>query len=273
MLILIVTILVLFLLYILALSTNQGRKEKFNSFKETYIAHRGLFDNNLIPENSMSAFKMAVDSEYGIELDVQLTKDGKLVVFHDATLKRMCGVDKRLVDCTYEELINYRLGKSLEKIPLFEDVLNIIAGKVPLIVEIKSEGDFIKTAKLSAEYLDSYKAELCVESFNPFVISWYKKNRPDVLRGILSTHYRKNKIKRNIFERFILTNLLLNWYAKPDFIAYNHKYYNQISYRVCKYLYNPINVAWTIKNQNELNKAKENFDFFIFDSFIPKDQE
>ena len=269
MLVLLILILILLLLYIISLGTNQGRKEKFALFKENYIAHRGLFDNKFVPENSEPAFEEAVVNGYGIELDVQLTKDGKLVVFHDATLKRMCGVDKRLVDCTYEELLDNRLGDTEEKIPLFEKVLKLIGGKVPLVVEIKSEGDFINTAHRVAECMDSYSGDFCIESFNPFVIAWYKKHRPGVLRGMLSTDYKKNKINRSPIERFILTNLLLNWYAKPDFIAYNHNYDKQFSYSLCKKIYNPINVAWTIRKQDELDKARECFDVFIFDSFIP----
>lgn len=264
-----IVILILVIIYIFALCTNKGRQVEFTSYKETYIAHRGLFDNQSIPENSELAFNAAVENGYGIELDVQLTRDGKLVVFHDATLIRMCGKDKRLVDCTYEELLDNRLGDTEEKIPLFEKVLKLIDGKVPLVVEIKSEGDFIRTAQVVAECMDSYNGDFCIESFNPFVISWFKKHRPHVLRGILSTDYKKSKINRSPIERFILTNLLLNWYAKPDFIAYNHKYCRQFSYKLCKWLYNPVNVTWTIRSQEELEKAKECFEIFIFDSFIP----
>lgn len=269
MLVLLIVILTFILLYILALRTNSGRQDRFTSFKEKYIAHRGLFDNKTIPENSESAFEVAVENGYGIELDVQSTKDGKLVVFHDATLKRMCGVDKRLEDCTYEELLEYRLVDTEEKIPLFDNALEIVGGKVPLVVEIKSEGDFIKTTQKVAECMAGYRGDFCIESFNPFVVAWFNKYRPNVLRGILSTDYKKNKINRSPIERFILTNLLLNWYAKPDFISYNHKYCRQFSYKLCKWLYNPVNVAWTIRSQEELDKAKDCFEIFIFDSFIP----
>lgn len=260
-------ILVVIIMYIYFLGTNQSRKEDFTSFKKNYIAHRGLFDNKSIPENSEPAFKAAVENGYGIELDVQLSKDGKLVVFHDASLKRMCGIDKRLADCTYEELFTYGLGGTDERIPVFENMLKTIDGRVPLVVEIKSEGNYMNTTKMIAKVMDSYKGPYCIESFNPRIVAWFRKNRPEVIRGILSTH--QGKLKHPFIENFVSANILLNWYSRPDFIAYNHKYRRSFSYRVCKKIYHPVNVAWTIRSQDELDKAKEYFDAFIFDSFIP----
>lgn len=258
-------------LYLLCLKPNTGRRDQMRPFEKVYIAHRGLFDNNsLYPENSLPAFKRAVSRGYGIELDVQLTADHELVVFHDATIKRMCGVTKILHECTYDELQQYRLGISAEKIPLFSEALNIIRGKVPLIIEIKPEGDCIETARTLSEMLKEYPGTYCIESFHPFAVGWYRKHHPEVLRGQLSTNYTKQGELRSWIERFVLSNLLLNFYAKPDFIAYNHKYSSQFSYRLCRKLYDVENVAWTIKTQEELENAKEIFQVFIFDSFIPK---
>ena len=122
--------------YMLRPETEKTRS--FAAFDHTMIAHRGLFDNNAeAPENSLAAFRNAVEHGFGMELDVQLTKDEKLVVFHDFDLKRMCGVHKKLTELTYAELEQYFLKNSTEKIPLFSDVLELINGKVPLVVEIK----------------------------------------------------------------------------------------------------------------------------------------
>ena len=265
--------------YLFLIKPNTGRQEKMKPFEETYIAHRGLFDNgeavlpvdnipynnggadtnDIVPENSIPAFKKAVEAGYGIELDVQTTSDGRLVVFHDETLLRMCGVDKKLYECTYEELQKYHLAKTKERIPLFDEVLKVIDGKVPLIVEIKSEGNWRLTTRLTAERLCSYggvslyenkennkrvgydneKDEkqpddagyvYCIESFHPLVVKWFKDNRPYVLRGQLSTNFFHSKMKRAWYEKIILTNLLLNFLAKPDFIAYNYRYKNQPSF-------------------------------------------
>lgn len=257
-------------LFLFSIAPNKNRREQMKIFEQQYIAHRGLFDSqNGIPENSIPAFQKAVDMGYGIELDVQLTTDNKLVVFHDESLKRMCGVDKKLMHCSYKELMQYKLINSEENIPLFETVLQIIGGKVPLIVEIKSEGDWKSTTKLMAELMDSYSGVYCMESFHPFAVEWFKKNRPEILRGQLSTDYFKDKIKRKWYEKIVLTNLMLNFKSRPDFIAYNHQWCNQFSYKICRKIFPVENVGWTIKNQTELVNAKKVFQVIIFDSFIP----
>ena len=258
-------------LYLLSIVPNRGRKEKMKVFEKQYIAHRGLFDNESeAPENSIPAFRRAVEQGYGIELDVQLTTDNRLVVFHDETLQRMCGFDKKLTECSYDELKHYRLAKSDEKIPLFDEVLKVIDGKVPLIVEVKSEGDWKKTTQLMAERMDSYRGCYCMESFHPFAVKWFKDHRPEIIRGQLSTNYFKDKINRKWYEKFLLSNLMLNFLTKPDFIAYNHLWKKDFSYTLCRKLFKPENVAWTIKNQKELEEAEKTFDVIIFDSFIPK---
>ncbi|MEE1313406.1 MAG: glycerophosphodiester phosphodiesterase family protein [Lachnospiraceae bacterium] len=260
-----------FFLYLLAIKPNTSRREKMKPFREVYVAHRGLFDNKReAPENSMAAFKKAVSYGYGIELDVQMTKDGKLVVFHDDTLERMCKEKKKVVECTYLQLQQYTLGISKEKIPLFDEVLDMVAGRVPLIIEIKPEGNYIETTRRVVERLRRYKGIYCIESFHPMVIAWCRRHAPQILRGQLATSCTKERIKRNVCEKIVLTNLLLNFLAKPDFIAYNHKYADAFSYRLCRTLYSVENVAWTIKSQGDLEKAKKIFQVFIFDSFIPK---
>lgn len=266
-------IVLLILLYLFCLAPNMGRREEMRPFEEVYIAHRGLFDNHSEwTENSLPAFQRAVDAGYGIELDIQLTADHQMVVFHDGNLKRMCGVDKMVYECTYEELCRYTLLDSQQRIPLFRDVLEVIGGKVPLIVEVKSEGDWKETTRTMAEMMKGYRGVYCMESFHPLAVAWYRDNCPEVIRGQLSTNYFKDEPKRSVWERFVLTNLLMNWRARPDFIAYNHKHVDQFSYRVCR-LFGVENVAWTIKNQKELEQAKRVFQVLIFDSFIPDRKE
>ena len=131
---------IIFVLYLYAIYPNTSRKEKLKPYTDTFIAHRGLFNNINVPENSLLAFKLAVEKGYGIELDTQITKDDKIVVFHDGNLKRMTGVDKMLIDCTYEELQSYRLLDTDERIPLFSDVLKVLT-------EIKNTVEMITTEK------------------------------------------------------------------------------------------------------------------------------
>ena len=136
------------LVYLFLIHPRVGKNVDMSAFEQVYIAHRGYFNNaGECPENSLGAFQKAVENGFGIELDVQLTSDKRLVVFHDDSLLRMCKVDKKVRDCTYEELQQYRLASSNEKIPLFVDVLKLVNGAVPLIIEVKPEGDYILATK------------------------------------------------------------------------------------------------------------------------------
>lgn len=265
----IIALIIIISLYLLCLRPNTGRREMMKAFWETYIAHRGFFNNEDVPENSLTAFFAAVERGYGIELDVRLTKDGQAVVFHDATLLRMCGVTKKVSECTYEELRSYALAGSNERIPLFGEVLKAVGGKVPLIVEIKASRGHVRTAERVAEELDGYTGKYCIESFNPLVVRWYRKNRPQVIRGQLSTDYKKDGHGKCVIDRFVLTNLLFNFCARPDFIAYNHKYAGQFSFRLCKRLYKVVCAAWTVRSEAELESVRGKFEVVIFDGFVP----
>lgn len=232
-------------------------------------AHRGLFDNESdAPENSMKAFQKAVEAGFGIEMDVQLTKDDVAVVFHDGKLERMCGVEGKVSDYTFEELQKFSLAKSDEKIPLFTEVLKTVNGKVPLIIEYKIETTDAKVCEIGNEILKDYKGVYCIESFNPFGVFWYKRYRKDVVRGQLSEDFWKNGSKKS-FLYFVMAKLLTNFITRPDFIAYNAKNYKNLSRRICRKLYKNLAVAWTIKSQEQLDEMREYFDLFIFDSFVP----
>ena len=260
-------------LYLMCLKPNTVRRGQMKPFEEVYIAHRGLFDNNSpAPENSMAAFQRAVDGGYGIELDVHLSADRKLVVFHDDTLKRMCGIDRAVADCTSQELQQYTLGKSQETIPLLTDVLKIVDGKVPMIIEVKPAPNCTEVSAALAKMMQSYKGLYCMESFHPAAVAWFRHNAPEVIRGQLATDFTHGGVHKPYLRNILLANLLFNGYAKPDFIAYDHKFPNQFSYKLCRKLFDVEHVAWTIRSEKQLTTAREYFQVFIFDSFIPKDK-
>lgn len=268
--IILITVIILAVLYLLAIKPRLSKRREWAPFKEVYYAHRGLHDNSSqAPENSMPAFRKAVKAGYGIELDVQLTKDRVPVVFHDFTLERACKDPKKVYEYTYEELQKFSLFDSEEKIPKLEDVLKEVNGRVPLIVEIKLEWMDLTVCTVVDRLLKEYKGLYCVESFNPLVLTWYRRYRNDVLRGQLADAFLKTGEFKGVLY-FFLQNLLLNWMTRPDFIAYNHKYADNLSRKLCQKLYRNTAAAWTIKTQQELDDAKEGFDIFIFDSFIPK---
>lgn len=259
-------------LYLIAIKPDTSRKKRMDEFAKRYVAHRGLFDAES-PENTLAAFRKAVRAGYGIELDVQLTRDKQAVVFHDCNLKRMTGVDKNLSECDYAELLSYPVGGTKERIPLFADVLREIGGAVPLIVEIKVEDDYYETTKAAAELLDGYEGLYCVESFHPFSLVWYRKNRPDVLRGQLATDLFSEKSKQSFGRKFVLTHMLLNLSAKPDFIAYDHRYAGNLPFSVCRNLYGAKTAAWTVQDEETLEKCRKKFDVMIFDSFVPSEKD
>lgn len=258
-------------LYFLMLMPRMLHKPDKAPFMGWLYAHRGLHDNGAqAPENSMAAFRKAVEAGYGIELDIQLTKDKVPVIFHDFTLLRMCGEPGKVSDYTYEELQAFRLAKSNETIPRLSDFLKLVDGRVPFVLEYKMPGNSTEVCKIADALLSEYKGNYCIESFHPLVLLWYRRHRKEIMRGQLSDNFVKDGEKElPAIMYFLLHNMLFDFLAKPDFIAYNHRYYRDLSRQILRYVYGTLSVAWTIKSEEELNERKEDFDLFIFDSFVP----
>ena len=213
-----------------------------------------------------------MEEGYGIEFDIQVTKDGVPVVFHDFTLHRMCGQKGRVCDYTLEELRKFRLLDCGEPIPTFKEALRAVDGKVPLIIEMKVEYFDLRICRAADQLLRDYKGVYCIESFNPLVLLWYRKNRPDVMRGQLSDGFIFQKEFRTpvkIAPGFFIQFLVTNCVTRPDFIAYNHKYQGNLSRSLVRRLFKGKAAAWTVRSEDELQRAKPHFDVFIFDSFIP----
>lgn len=267
--IILIAVSVLLLLYMLAIMPRITGKPDIKPFAGWMYAHRGLHDNKTdAPENSMKAFQKAVEAGFGIELDIQLSKDNIPVVFHDFTLGRVCGAEGKVCEYTFEELQQFPLYQSQERIPRFEDVLKFVDGRVPLIVEFKIEGKDVSLCPIADALLQKYQGVYCMESFNPLGVLWYRRNRAQVVRGQLSDAFLRED-QYNGFLYFWLQHLMLNFLTKPDFVAYNHKYFNALSRKICRVIYGNTAVAWTIRSEEELERAGRHFDLFIFDSFVP----
>jgi glycerophosphoryl diester phosphodiesterase len=265
-------IVTLLVLYLLAIMPKITHRHNLKPWQGRYYAHRGLHQSMTdSPENSMTAFRLAVEHKFGIEMDVQLSKDNIPVVFHDFTLKRVCGLDKKVRDLTFAELQQLTLYNSKEKIPSFQAVLELVNGLVPLIIEFKVEFLDTSVCDITAPMLKNYKGLYCIESFNPLVLLWYKKKCPKIMRGQLSSYFIKDKEEGNVSMYFVLQNLLLNFLTKPDFISYNYIHRKVLSLTLCRRLYRTPTFAWTIKNQQSLNESRNSFDFFIFDQFMPQE--
>lgn len=260
-------------LYLYTIMPRLVHKPDKKAFETHLFAHRGLHKNGTaLPENSLPAIKKAADEGYGIEFDIQVTKDGVPVVFHDFTLHRMCGQKGRVCDYTLQELERFRLLDCGEKIPTFAEALRAVDGRVPLIIEMKVEYLDLRVCRAANQLLREYKGVYCIESFNPLVLLWYRKNRPDVMRGQLSDGFvfQKEfrtpvKIAPGLFIQFLCTNFV----TRPDFIAYNHMYMDNLSRRLVRKLFKGKAAAWTVRSEEDLEKARHHFDVFIFDSFIP----
>lgn len=255
--------------YLLLILPRVIRRPDYAPLRGWHYAHRGLHDNKGdAPENSIPAFRRAVEAGYGIELDVQLTRDRVAVVFHDETLARVCGVEGNVRDYTYDELQRFALLKSQERIPLFSQVLDLVAGRVPLIVEIKIHENAAAVCAAADALLSKYPGVYCIESFHPMAVRWYQRNRPGVIRGQLSANFSKPGKLEPLHQK-IVHYLLTNVLCRPDFIAYDHHHKGNLSRLLCRHLYRAPSVAWTIRSQQELSACRDDFDLFIFEGFQP----
>jgi glycerophosphoryl diester phosphodiesterase len=231
-------------------------------------AHRGLHNKPTVPENSMSAFKKAVDEGFGIELDLHLTKDNKLAVIHDASLKRTCGIDLHIEDITLEDAQLYFLEDSNEVIPEFKDVLKLVDGKVPLLIELKVENhNHAQLCSKTIESLEGYKGPYCIESFRPEAIKWLRVNRPEIVRGQLAGAVRKDGADISALSDFLLRNLWVNILGKPDFVAYQFKDRNLGAFKRFK----GAKFLWTIREYRDLKTAESLGAAAIFEKFDPND--
>lgn len=247
---------------------NKYRSE-MDAFKNVRFAHRGLHSDT-VPENSIEAFRLATEAGYGIELDVRVSSDGELMVFHDDTLDRVTSEKGAFEARSAEELKKIKLLGTENTIPTFIEVLELVDGRVPLLVEIKEFNGSYVTSEKAAEALRKYKGPFIVESFNPFVLQKFKKLAPEIMRGFLSQDFSDNKKLRGA-RWFLLKNMLLNFLAKPDFIAYRHTDYNVRALKFIKrhHKKTPL-IAWTVESaEDDALAIKNGFSGVIFQYYRP----
>ena len=257
------------LLFLLSLRGRSGHPA-LEAMQDFGYAHRGLHGNG-IPENSMEAFRAALAGGYGIELDIHLMADGNLAVIHDASLKRTAGADVQIEDLTAEDLENYRLEGTEEKIPLFKDVMALYDCKAPMIVELKPmNGNHDALAEAPGELMKDYQGIYCMESFDPRCIAWLRKNRPQIIRGQLTENFVANDDTLHPAIRFLLTHNLLNFQTVPDFVAYKFAdRRDSITTALCRKAWDIQGVSWTIKTQEDFDTAVNEGWLPIFEGFEP----
>ena len=250
------------LLYFLYLVRPLARKTDNPRLLCNY-AHRGLHGKT-VPENSLKAFELACEKGYGIELDVQLASDGTVMVFHDYTLKRMTGCEKKVCQLTADELTKLSLKESDQTIPTFKQVLDTVNGRVPILVELKGESLNTSLCEKAALLLKDYKGDYCIESFNPFLLRKMKKYLPNAFYGQLYTNVCKDKKKYSPLN-ILLTLMIFNFLAKPDFIAYNQEYRNNLQVRLTTKFYKATPFVWTIKQKEDMKTAEKRCECAIFE--------
>ena len=266
MLEIIIVLILLFLFTLRCRSAHPGME----ALKGWSYAHRGLHGNG-VPENSMAAFKAALNGGYGIELDIHLLKDGNLAVIHDSLLNRTTGQPGRIEDLTTEQLKDYRLEGTEETIPEFMDVLTLYNGKAPLIVELKPvDGNHAALTEAACRMLESYKGSYCLESFDPRCIAWLKKNRPQIIRGQLTENYFKSRSDLPDYLKFLLKHNMTNFLTVPDFVAYRYAdRKDTVTNDICRRLWKAQGVSWTLRTPDEYRVAVDEGWLPIFEGFRP----
>ena len=250
---------------IVLLAPGRASKKKKAPFEGRNFAHRGLHKaDKSVPENSLEAFRCAAEQGYGMELDVQLSRDGQVVVFHDDTLNRVCGVDARVDELTFAELRELRLCGTEQTIPLFSEVLETVDGRGPLIVELKNGKRNRELCEKTYALLRTYRGDACIESFNPLIVAWFRFHAPELLRGQLASP-KEDYVRdgRSGLQSVVLSNTLLNVAARPQFIAYKLGP-RPLGARVAELL-GAMKVGWTAHDPS----AEKGRDAVIFEFYRP----
>ena len=247
------------------IAPGHASEEKKAPFFGANIAHRGLHTRDkTVPENSLAAFRAAADRGYGVEFDVHITLDGQLVVFHDDDLERMCGLEKCLDDCTWEELQPLRLAGTAEHIPLLGEVLEVIGGRTPIVLELKRGRQNRALCQGVRDALRDYAGDICVESFDPIILRWWRRNAPEVLRGQLSCPQEQFGAAVSKPKAAILSRLLTNFLCRPQFIAYGLEGKKPLTVRLCEAM-GAMKVCWTSHTPSH----EDENDAVIFEFYRP----
>ena len=240
-------------------------REKCAPFIGRNYAHRGLHNiEKSVPENSLPAFADAALMGYGIELDVHITQDGQLLVFHDDNTKRICGVDYILEKVTWEELSKLKLCGTDYRIPLLSEVLGVVGTQCPVIIELKRGGRNRELCEKTYAMMKEYGGIYCVESFDPRIVHWFRRNAPEVLRGQLASDPHELAKDTKKLNAFIIGNLLSNVFSRPNFVSYgmgSKPLLAKLSEKM-----GAMKVAWVSRD----NSAEKQNDAVIFEHYNPE---
>lgn len=266
------------LIYAWLVHPNPARRS-FDALKPFDYAHRGYWDTNdpgegNRPENSLAAFRAAVAHGYGMELDVHLTKDGSLVVHHDDSLRRLTGVDIRIAQSTLAEVRACHLPNG-EPVPTFDEVLETVAGRMPLIVEVKVERNAEALCSAVYERMKRYDGLWCMESFDPWAVKWFRRNTPEILRGQLAFNHAGRGRTWQLWLRNIgIASMIQNVWSRPDFVAFEAASERRwcLPMLLLRWM-KPTFAAWTVRSQADMDALRSRYDLQIFEKFEAKRPE
>jgi len=229
------------------------------------VAHRGLHDSER-PENSMAAFEAAASAGYPIELDVHHTRDGEVVVFHDADLERMTGRAGAITDATMACLEPLRLGQSDQSIPTLDAVLERVSDRVPVVIEIKAREPIGVLEQAVLDVLAERPGRYAVQAFNPWSLVWLRRHAPELPRGMLAGDTRTLDLA--LHERVILRHLGLAPFVRPHYVGYELGALPHWAPSLLKKQGVPL-LAWTITDETQLARARQLADNVIFENVRP----
>lgn len=231
------------------------------------IAHRGLHSGTEIPENSLSSFQACIDKKLPIELDVHILTDGTALVFHDDSFERMTGYEREMYMASYDDVKSLRLIGSDEHIPTLEQVLTLVNGQVPLVIELKCLKHDGRLEHQVNNLLQEYDGPYCIQSFNPYTLLWFKRYAPNVTRGLISGSLEKSSI--SLWQKVVLRSMLFAFMIKPHYIAFEWDKFWYPSFMFIRLFTNIPVIAWCIRNKNQQMIIKNKCENIIFEDFDP----
>ena len=266
-----IIVLAMIAFYFFMIASQRPDSEQTEPFQNLNCAHRGLYEKDQsVPENTLRAFERAVEHGYGVELDVQLSKDGAVVVFHDDFVDRETTYSGRVDSFTLEELQAMSLfgthGDKLN-IPLFTDVMQVLDGKSPTIVELKSTDQYVELCEKTLAILRTCTGPYCVESFDPRIVYWFRKNAPDLMRGQLSESYKGWRATTSPLKAFAISHFWTNLLTRPNFLAYGSMK-QPLALRLVRWQ-KAFLVYWTEEPDSDRDTLEQRYDCIIFEHFYP----
>lgn len=238
------------------------------------IAHRGLHRAvDGIIENTSSAFEAAIDANYAIETDVRASADCQAMVFHDSSLDRLTTGGGAIASLTAAKLRKTPFRATGDRMQTLPDLLDQVAGRVPLVIEIKSDWNNpgLLEHRIAAD-LEDYDGHVAVMSFDPRSVDAFARAAPDIPRGLVANRFDNTHDwpKLTWWQRFQMRYLLTSLVAKPHFIAYDISALPALAPLTARYLFRRPLLTWTVRTEADCRRASRWADAMIFEGFRPE---